>query len=179
MKEWVTREHVRAWLRDLDPPLAGLDLRPYFTYSRDKLSLGVVVARLAPRLQELLGNLQSDIDALRRAALEAVQALPSEERDQVVQALLDAAVRAPAGRALLAAAELAGRMPEAAPAICEALMQVPVNAIPPLRATTAIRHLPKGNAAVDALLSRWQHSGVPALERAVTVARAQAARAGR
>ena len=176
VQEWLSREHVRAWLT-LEPALAGRDLRPYFTYSRDKLSMGVVAARLAPRLQELLADLQSDLAATRRAALGAVQTLEPDELDQVVQALLDAVVRAPSGQALPAAAELAGRMPQVVQVVCEALMRVPVNAIPPLRATTVTRFLPKDHAAVDALLDRWQRSGVASLEGAVTAAREQATRA--
>jgi hypothetical protein len=47
---WADKTHIADWLR-ADPPVAGTDLRPYFTYSRDKLSFGVSASRLAPHLQ--------------------------------------------------------------------------------------------------------------------------------
>jgi KAP family P-loop domain len=176
VQEWLSREHVRTWLR-LEPALARVDLRPYFTYSRDKLSLGVVAMRLAPQLQELLADLQSDLAASRRAALAAVATLGPEEQDQVVQALLDAVTRTPGGPAIRAAAELAGRVPQVVQTTCDTLMRVPLNAVEPPRALTVIRYLPRDHPAVAALIDRWQRSGVPALESVVTTALAQATRA--
>jgi hypothetical protein len=176
--EWIGRQHIRSWL-SLEPQLAGVDLRPYFTYSRHKLSLGVVVSRLAPRLQELLANMQADIDATRRAALEGLKGLDIEERDQVVAALLENLARQPGGPAFVAAVEMADRLPETVQAVCEAMMKLPVSAVPAPRATTAVRRLPREHPAAVALLDRWQHSGVPALEGMVTAARQAAARGGR
>ncbi|MFI2663491.1 P-loop NTPase fold protein [Micromonospora carbonacea] len=176
--EWIGREHLRAWLQ-LEPALAGHDLRPYFTYARDKLSLGVVAARLAPRLQELLANLQSDVVATRRAAVNTVTTLEVEEREQLMSALLDAVVRNPAGLALTAAAELVARIPDVVQIVCEALMQVPVSAVPAQRVASVARNLPLDHPAVVALLDRWQGSGVSGLERAVATARRLAAQSGR
>jgi hypothetical protein len=176
--EWVGREHVQAWLK-LEPPLAGLDLRPYFTYSRHKLSLGVVVARLAPRLQKLLGDLQSGVPATLRTAAADVGKLAAEERAQLIDALLDAVVRNPAGQAFTAAAELVERIPDVVQVVCEGLARVPVNAVPPQRVLSVARHLPLDHPSVVALLDRWQNSGIPALEKAVGVVRGQVARSGR
>src|SRR6266498_4530958 len=84
---WVAKPHVRAWLT-LAPRLGGTDLRPYFTYSRDKLSLGVVASRLPPRLQELLLQVEAEVDPVRRAALDRVKELDPTERGQLVDELL-------------------------------------------------------------------------------------------
>ena len=167
---WVAKPHVRAWLT-LAPRLGGTDLRPYFTYSRDKLSLGVVASRLPPRLQELLLRVEAEVDPVRRAALDRVKELDATERGQLVDELLEQLIRHPAGPAFAAAAELAERVPETAAAVCEAMMRIPPAAVPPERVLTAVRRLPTGNPAVERLLDRWQTSGVPALEQITTTAR--------
>jgi hypothetical protein len=172
---WVAKPHIRAWLA-LEPRLGGVDLRPYFTYSRDKLSLGVVVSRLPPHLQQLLVQAESDVDPVRRAALDRVVDLEEDERELLVGALLERLDRHPAGPAFGAAAELAERVPETTAAVCEALMRIPPAAVPPERALTVVRRLPTGNLDVERLLDRWQGSGVSALEKVTTAARRAAAR---
>jgi hypothetical protein len=175
---WVAKPHVRAWLT-LAPRLGGTDLRPYFTYSRDKLSLGVVASRLPPHLQELLLQVEAEVDPVRRAALDRVKELDATEQGQLVDELLKRLIQHPAGPAFAAAAELAERVPETAAAVCEAMMRIPPAAVPPERALTAVRRLPTGNPAVERLLDRWQTSGVPALEQLTTTARQAAARSTR
>src|SRR6266571_1544093 len=166
---WVAKPHVRAWLT-LAPRLGGTDLRPYFTYSRDKLSLGVVASRLPPHLQELLLQVEAQVDPVRRAALDRVKELDATERGQLVDELLKRLIQHPAGPAFAAAAELAAPVPETAAAACEAMMRIP---------PAAVRRLPTGNSAVERLLDRWQSSGVPALEQITTTARQAAARSTR
>jgi hypothetical protein len=141
---WVAKPHVRAWLA-LEPRLGEVDLRPYFTYSRDKLSLGVVVSRLPPHLQQLLIQAESDVDPVRRAALDRVADLEENERELLVGALLERLGRHPAGPAFVAAAELAERVPETAAAVCEAMMKIPPAAVPPGRVLTVVRRLPTGD----------------------------------
>ncbi|MFB9303821.1 KAP family P-loop NTPase fold protein, partial [Kibdelosporangium philippinense] len=64
VQAWVDKPHVRAWLR-LGVSLGEHDLRSYFTYSRDKLTLGVAVTRLPQHLQELLAKVQTEVEATR------------------------------------------------------------------------------------------------------------------
>jgi hypothetical protein len=167
---WAAKPHVRAWLA-LPPGLGEVDLRPYFTYSRDKLSLGVVISRLPPHLQELLVQAESEVDRVRRAALERVKELDEAERELVVSGLLERLTRNPAGPAFAAAAELAERVPETVAAVCEAMMKIPPAAVPAQRAPTVVRRLPTGHPAVEGLLDRWQNSGVAALEQVTATAR--------
>jgi KAP family P-loop domain len=167
---WVAKPHVRDWLA-LPPRLGKIDLRPYFTYSRDKLSLGVVASRLPPQLQELLLQVEAEVDPVRRAALDRVKELDATDRGQLVDELLDRLLRYPAGPAFVAAVELVERVPETAAAVCEAMTKIPPTAVPPERALTVVRRLPVGDPAVEGLLDGWQASGVAALEQITTTAR--------
>jgi hypothetical protein len=167
---WVAKSHVREWLA-LPPQLGKVDLRPYFTYSRDKLSLGVVASRLPPHLQELLLRVEAEVDSVRRAALERVKELDATERGQLVDELLAQLIRYPGGPAFVAAAELAERVQEIVAAVCEAMMKIPLPAVPPERVLTVVRRLPAGDRTVERLLDHWQASGIRALEQVTATAR--------
>ncbi|WP_216914144.1 KAP family P-loop NTPase fold protein [Nocardia noduli] len=167
---WMNKPHVRAWLR-LAPSLASTDLRPYFTYSRDKLSLGVAVARLPQHLQELLTKIQGDVAALRRDACQRIAALPSGERAQLVEALLYTLERQPGGPAFDAVLEIAGHCPDVVATICDKLLTLPASAVPLSKVPTAVNRLPTDNPNAVAVLEYWQNSGIPRLKAVVTAAR--------
>lgn len=173
---WADKTHIAEWLR-ADPPFAGTDLRPYFTYSRDKLSFGVSASRLAPHLQRLITDIQSDVDANRRSHYPIVAELDQAERMQFVEALLDRVQRDPASVALIAALELAEKNPDIVAAVCLALQRVPPAAIPQRAGTAAVRRLPGDQPEVTALLQRWEDSDNAALGTVVKKAREAAARA--
>ncbi|HKS47112.1 MAG TPA: P-loop NTPase fold protein [Amycolatopsis sp.] len=101
VRAWTEKPHIRAWLQ-LPPELGDTDLRPYFTYSRDKLTLGVAVTRLPQHLQELLAKVQTDIEGMRLSACDSIAALPEGERLELLEALLDTLGRHPAGPAFIA-----------------------------------------------------------------------------
>lgn len=170
---WAEKTHIADWLR-ADPAFAGQDLRPYFTYSRDKLSFGVSASRLAPHLQRLIIDVQSDVDANRRRHYSTVAELDPSERMQFIEALLDRVQRDPASVALTAALELAEKTPDVLGAVCAALMRVPPTSIPMGAGTTAVRRLPGDNADVAALLQRWEESDNTSLQTVVKQARASA-----
>jgi hypothetical protein len=173
---WADKTHIAEWLR-ADPPFAGTDLRPYFTYSRDKLSFGVSASRLAPHLQRLITDVQSDIEANRRSHYSTVAELDQTERMQFVEALLDRVQRDPASVALIAALELAEKNPDIVAAVCIALQRVPPAAIPQRAGSAAVRRLPGDLPEVTALLQRWADSDNAALSTVVKKAREAAARA--
>jgi len=137
VRAWAEKPHARAWLR-LDPPLGEIDLRPYFTYSRDKLTFGVAVTRLPPHLQEMLTKVQAEVDSVRRLACDAIAQLPDGERVQLVEALVDTVTRRPGGPGFVAALELAERAPDTLLAVCDALKRIPPQAIPIGRAGIAV-----------------------------------------
>ncbi|MBD1591113.1 NTPase KAP [Arthrobacter sp. S1_S22] len=156
-QNWASKPHIAEWLR-ADPAFAGTDLRPYFTYSRDKLSFGVSASRLAPHLQRLITDVQSDIDASRRQQYAAVSALDSNDRAQFVEALLERVQRDPASMALTAALELAEKNADMISAVSSALQRIPPSAIPALAGSMAVRRLPHDNADVAKLFDRWEAS---------------------
>lgn len=173
---WADKTHIAEWLR-ADPAFAGTDLRPYFTYSRDKLSFGVSASRLAPQLQRLITDVQSDVEANRRSHYATVTALDSTERMQFVEALLDRVQRDPASVTLTAALELAEKNPDIVAVVCTALQRVPPASIPARAGTAAVRRLPRDNPDVAALLQRWEDSDNGGLRTVVKKAREASARA--
>jgi hypothetical protein len=169
VRSWADKPHIATWLR-MNPPLREIDLRPYFTYSRDRLALGVAVTRLPPRLQELLSKVQSEVTGARRGACDQIAALRPEDRLQLVQALVEMLTRRADSPALVAALELAERAPDTVQPVCEALMRIPPAAIPVRHAGRAAQ-LPADNPVVTALLERWENSTAPGLATVVRKAR--------
>jgi hypothetical protein len=121
---WRDRPTTRRWL-ELQPDLREVDLRPYFSYFRDRLVIGAVAARLRPDLQVLLGKILSDVVAVSRAAVEAVEKLPPPDQDELVAALLDSVQRRPDGPALFPMCEIAARVQRVAPTVCDGLTRLP------------------------------------------------------
>lgn len=167
---WADRPHITAWLK-VEPSFAGIDLRPYFAYSRDKLSFGVSVSRLAPHLQRLLTDIMSDVDANRRNHYAEVSNLETSERSQFFEALFERVERNPASVALTAVLELAEKMPEVVPTVCAALSRIPPSAIPPKAGMAAVRRLPAARSEVQELLNRWEASDNGDLKAMVASAR--------
>lgn len=178
VRAWADKPHVRAWLR-LPPQLGEIDLRPYFTYSRDKLTLGVAVTRLPQHLQELLTKVQIDVEGARLSACDAIAALPEGERLELLEALLDTLGRHPAGPAFVAVLDLVDRAPDTLPAVCDALMRIPVNAVPVRWVGRAVMRLPKTDPAAAAVLDRWAASDVARLTTVLSKAREAQSRGGR
>lgn len=173
---WADKTYIAEWLR-VDPRFASIDLRPYFTYSRDRLSFGVSASRLAPHLQRLITDVQSEVDANRRSHYATVAALDPAERMQFIEALLDRVQRDPASVALTAVLELSEANLDIVSTVCAALQRVPPASIPARAGTTAVRRLPRENADVSALLQHWEESENSGLRTVVKRAREAAARA--
>ena len=176
-ESWAAKPSIAEWLR-AEPALAETDLRPYFTYSRDKLSFGVSASRLAPHLQQLLGNVQSDIDANRRSHYSAVNALDPIERAQFTEALIDRVRRHPSSIAMTALLELSELNADIVQSACDALMRIPTASITGATGTTAVRRLPAGHPAVTSLLDHWVASDNATLKALVAGARRTQAKKG-
>lgn len=168
--EWADKPHIRAWLR-VEPALKDIDLRPYFTYSRDKLSFGISGSRLAPHLQQLLSSIQSDIEATRRSHYSSVAQLEPGERAQLVEALLERVQRQPGSVALTAAIELAEQSQDIVDAVAAGLRKLPLASVPTTAGSAAVRRLPQDHPAVIALLDYWQGGDNGTLKTLVTKAR--------
>lgn len=169
-RAWAAKPRVREWLQ-LDPPLRDIDLRPYFTYSRDRLSPGVAASRLPADLQGFVVGAQSDTPHTRRAVVDRICALDPDRRAQVVEALASAIERNPGGPAVDAAAEIAEKAGDAVDAVVRALRRIPPAVFPPAKAITVVRRLPGNHPAVVALLDGWAGSGVSNLANLVAKGR--------
>ncbi|MFJ1610443.1 P-loop NTPase fold protein [Streptomyces sp. NPDC088253] len=158
VRAWAEKPHIDAWLR-MDPALAGVNLGPYFTFARAKLTLTASTALLPPHIQELLGRLQSDVPGQRRAAVARVEdTVAPEDLPTLVDHLMQLVQRDPAGSSTDGAAELCERIPAIAPAVCERLKLIPLEILRP-KVTTLVRRLPATDPAVVALLDGWQATG--------------------
>ncbi len=160
---------MTPWLR-LEPPLADVDLSPYFYFSRDRLSPAAPAARLPAALQELLGRLEHAVAATRGTAVDEGDALGAGEVVQIFDVLLERGSRDPRGHALDSALELAARKPELVGRLAEALDALPAGSVPmqlPAKLVAAIDPRP---AELTAVLERWRTAGPRALKRAAAEA---------
>jgi len=160
---WLARPKTRAWLR-LSPTLSGIDLRPYFSYFRDRLIIGSATANLPLRLQLLLSDLLSEASAQVRAALDACQQLGEAEQELLVEALMDTVTRRPDGPGFHSACEFAGRVHRTAPAICEVLTAIPHRALAARLIPGAVRRL-AGSPGSAELIAGWAASTVTSVSR--------------
>ncbi len=87
LQAWTNDELVRDWLA-LEPPLAGVDLRPYVFFSRDVLgSMVSSIQRLSPQAQESLTQVLSDSESIRRRGIGASPQLSPADAAAVFQEL--------------------------------------------------------------------------------------------
>lgn len=73
---WLSQPWTDDWLQ-MEPQLAGIDLRPYFFFSRDLLStsLGIETNRMSQTAQEILTALLNESQAVRDNALKKLENL--------------------------------------------------------------------------------------------------------
>lgn len=73
---WLSQPWTDDWLQ-MEPRLAGVDLRPYFFFSRDLLStsLGIETNRMSQTAQEILTALLNESQAVRDNALKRLENL--------------------------------------------------------------------------------------------------------
>ncbi|MFI9629348.1 P-loop NTPase fold protein [Streptomyces sp. NPDC052042] len=155
---WAAQPHIERWLR-LEPALGGTDLGPYFTYARAKLTVTATAARLPAALQGLLVQLQSEIVAIRRTAVQSVaETVPAEDLPLLMEQLLARVLRDPGSGAWDGAVEVAEKVPSAVAAVCHTLGRIPLDGIPRAKVPSAVRRLPQARQEVTALLDGWQNS---------------------
>jgi hypothetical protein len=168
VESWSARPGVLAWLQ-LDPPLSGILLGPYFSLARDKLSMATPAARLAAHLQELVVAMQSGIDRDRAASVARARELPPDDRSALASALFGVAAREPEGPGMDAAAALAVASPDVTDAFFTMLGELALSRVPlTLPGALALRF--KRDPRLSALLDRWA-SGPKRLVAAVDLVR--------
>ncbi|MFD6713655.1 hypothetical protein AMK25_05445 [Micromonospora sp. TSRI0369] len=156
VRQWADKPEIQAWLQ-LPPRLGAVDLRPYFTYSRDRLSLDVVtLGRLSGRQQRLLQHLLG-ATGLRRAALEKLKTAPQADHDAVIEALARELLTTPE-KAFTAVCEAMEKLPGSRDALFAALGRLPVTAVPAQQVATVAARLPADDPRTDALLTSWHNA---------------------
>lgn len=163
---WAALPRIATWLA-LEPPLGATDLRPYFSFFRDRLVVGTSAARLSPRLQDLLARLASEASVVRREAVGEVKGLGEPEQQELLAALTESIARRPEPSSLDGVAMLASAIPTLAPIVFDALGRVPHHQLNAGRIPALVQHLPDGDERV-ALLASWSTSQVKAVAAAAT-----------
>jgi hypothetical protein len=87
--KWLSRDWLTRWLR-IEPPLAGVDLRPYVFVARDKriLSVGAAASDLEVLIQTLTGS-----EMAARGVEPQIKELTPPAAEQVFAALRDRVLR--------------------------------------------------------------------------------------
>ncbi|MBF4161022.1 KAP family P-loop NTPase fold protein [Nocardioides acrostichi] len=160
---WLESKWEVDWLA-LDPPLAGIDLGPYFELGRAGLPSVAVRARALPeRLQQLLQMMASNDSNVRDTAAEKADALDAAEASLLADAALD---RLPSeklpGNLILSLATVAGNHASLAPGLLLAIRGVPFDGLTVGVPLGFARRL-KGAAtdtAVDEVLRMWAQQSV-------------------
>lgn len=87
--KWLSRDWLTSWMR-IEPPLAGVDLRPYVFVARDKriLSVGAAASDLEVLIQTLTGS-----EMAARGVEPQIRELTPPAAEQVFAALRDRVLR--------------------------------------------------------------------------------------
>lgn len=89
LKGWLADDWMKAWFM-LEPALADEDLRPYFFFSRDKLtSFSASANRLSPHAQKVLADLTGSGDVVRRRGTKESESLNKAEVSAIFALLAD------------------------------------------------------------------------------------------
>jgi predicted KAP-like P-loop ATPase len=88
LKDWSGDVWLSAWIKN-EPHLAGVDLRPYFYFTRDALSVHYSsnVRKLSPQAQEIFKKLCSKSEALVTAAVSGAKDLTDQEAVEILNAI--------------------------------------------------------------------------------------------
>jgi hypothetical protein len=121
--DWSDEKRLADWLR-LEPPLSGVTLSSYFSYSRDKLSAAAPASRLSGSLQELIPPLLGDSDSLRSEAKTKVLELDPAERESLFSVALERTVRKPTADSLRTLGEIAKEHDELVDALVGAIRSI-------------------------------------------------------
>lgn len=169
LRRWLDEPALRRWL-EMDPPLAGEDLEPYFHFSRDRLSATAPpTRRLPPELQVLIAGLRSESDTERDVAQAKFGELGESEASQVYEELAAVFVRDPRASdnklgPLLNS--LASRRRHLVSAFADALTNANPAAVQPALALQIRGSFKPVPSELVRVLERWQSEGPPPLAKA-------------
>lgn len=156
---------LREWLA-LEPQLAGVDLKPYFYFAREKVvALQSAAARLSPAARGVLSKLLSDSAAFRTRGVREARDLNAADASAVLSALAEAADREEDleadNSAFRAMFQLVESREDLTPALLAYLAGIPVVRLgmqTPARVAN-LRRLAGMEGPVDGLLTTWSREG--------------------
>lgn len=177
--QWVAEPAIAEWLA-MDPELGGVDLRPYFSFARDRISASPA-ARLPGHVQAILTRLRSAAGPTRNKAVQEATSLSELELSELWEAIDDLVRRKPDDPALLAGIHLASEKPALVPRLHATLSAIPPQAIKPLVALEMMQRFAKAMPdELKALLESWSAAGPTAVGSVIAKAsQAGARRRGR
>ena len=86
---WIRDQWILQWLTS-EPSLSGEDLRPYFYFSREKLTdISSVIKRLSPEAQEIIRDLSSLSEAVRNNAFKKAKEISSTDASAILDELIE------------------------------------------------------------------------------------------
>lgn len=87
---WSNDKWINKWLKK-EPKLSGIDLRPYFYFSRESLSnqLNIGQYRLSQVAEKALSNLLDGAESLRNRALKSAMSINDSEANQILDKVFD------------------------------------------------------------------------------------------
>ena len=88
---WIQDQWILQWLTS-EPPLSSEDLRPYFYFSREKLTdISGITKRLSPEAQEILRDLLSSSEAFRNIAFKKAKGINPTDASAILDELIEKA----------------------------------------------------------------------------------------
>lgn len=88
---WIKDQWILKWLNS-EPSISSKDLRPYFYFSREKLTdISSVVKRLSPEAQEIIRGLSSLSEAVRNNAFKKAKEISSADASAILDELIEKA----------------------------------------------------------------------------------------
>lgn len=163
--EWAAHPDVKPWLA-MDPPLAGIPLGPYFTFSRDRMRRVARASKLTPELQALFERLRSNVGATRTSAVKKALKLDAAELADLGGVMLDQIDGDPSGPGTRSLIEIAADSAPTANALMARLTLIPGKAVTPGLVLHVKAHL-ASREDLPALFARWRGDAPPGVKKAL------------
>lgn len=168
-------ERFRVWLA-ADPPLAGVDLRPYVYFAVERYSLPLALAQqLSPQGRDVLRLFLQPGESVHNNAAKRVATLPLSDVSAIVAELATSARRSEdlkeKDSPLYALFKIANARPEVAGEILAAISGLPAKDLPSAAAVQvgSIGQRPESRGIAHAVLGAWaKQNANPSLASAAT-----------
>jgi predicted KAP-like P-loop ATPase len=86
---WIRDQWILQWLNS-EPPLSSEDLRPYFYFSREKLTdILSITKRLSPEAQKIIRDLSSPSEAVRNNTFKEAKGMSTADASAILDELIE------------------------------------------------------------------------------------------